>query len=341
MTPFETLLVGTAVLVVCALLVWPRTGLLARWRHAADRSARILIEDALKHLYDYEYRKIPSTLESLAGTLFVTGDEAVKLITRLEALRLVEHRNLELCLTQGGRSYALRVIRLHRLWERYLADETNVREAEWHTEAERKEHAMTSDEANSLARKLGDPLFDPHGDPIPTATGVLPSPQGKPLTSLADNEVGGIVHLEDEPAAVYAQLVAVGLVPGMQVRMIGQSPERVVFETAGNEVILAPVVAANVSVVVLPVEKRREGPFKTLSSLAVGERGLVTELSPACRGLHRRRLMDLGIVPGTVIEAELRSPVGDPTAYRIRGATIALRKQQADLIYVSESTGTP
>lgn len=340
MTPFETLLVGTLVLAICAIVAWPRKGLIARWRHAAERSARILVEDALKHLYDYEYRKIPSTLESLAGTLSISGDEAVKLISRLEGLRLLERRNLELRLTTGGRSYALRVIRLHRLWERYLADETNVREAEWHTEAELKEHAMTVEEANAIARKLGDPLYDPHGDPIPTVAGTVPSPQGVPLTSLKETEVAAIVHVEDEPAAIYAQLVAVGLFPGMQVRMIGQSPDRVVFEAAGNEVILAPVVAANISVVTLPVEAVHEGPFLTLASLAIGEHGMVTGLSPACRGTQRRRLMDLGVVPGTMIEAELRSPGGDPTAYRIRGATIALRQQQADLIYISEPTGT-
>ncbi|MEX1277377.1 MAG: metal-dependent transcriptional regulator, partial [Bacteroidota bacterium] len=276
----------------------------------------------------------------LAGTLSISGDEAVKLISRLEGLRLVERRNLELRLTTGGRSYALRVIRLHRLWERYLADETNVREAEWHTEAELKEHAMTVEEANAIARKLGDPLYDPHGDPIPTVAGTLPSHQGVPLTSLKVSEVAAIVHVEDEPAAIYAQLVAVGLFPGMQVRMIGQSPDRVVFDAAGNEVILAPVVAANISVVTLPVEAVHEGPFLTLASLAIGERGMVTGLSPACRGTQRRRLMDLGVVPGTMIEAELRSPGGDPTAYRIRGATIALRQQQADLVYISEPTGT-
>jgi Fe2+ transport system protein FeoA len=44
--------------------------------------------------------------------------------------------------------------------------------------------------------------------------------------------------------------------------------------------------------------------------------------------------MDLGIVPGTVIGAELRSPGGDPTAYDIRGALIALRREQAALINI-------
>ena len=47
--------------------------------------------------------------------------------------------------------------------------------------------------------------------------------------------------------------------------------------------------------------------------------------------------MDLGILPGTTIEAELRSPSGDPTAYRVRGALIALRREQSELIYIDRS----
>ena len=44
--------------------------------------------------------------------------------------------------------------------------------------------------------------------------------------------------------------------------------------------------------------------------------------------------MDLGVLPGTVIRAEMISPTGDPTAYRVRGALIALRAAQAQLIRV-------
>jgi len=46
--------------------------------------------------------------------------------------------------------------------------------------------------------------------------------------------------------------------------------------------------------------------------------------------------MDLGVVPGTVIEAEMKSIGGDPVAYKIKGASIALRKKQADRIFMEE-----
>ncbi len=73
----------------------------------------------------------------------------------------------------------------------------------------------------------------------------------------------------------------------------------------------------------------------TLGDLKLGQQGKVVNIASICQGAERRRFMDLGIVPGTVIEAELTSPSGDPTAYKIRGALIALRREQAQLINIT------
>lgn len=65
----------------------------------------------------------------------------------------------------------------------------------------------------------------------------------------------------------------------------------------------------------------------TLNMLPVGSKAKVKSLKAS--GLEHRRLLDLGIVEGTQIEAVLKSPLGDPTAYSIRGALIALRNEDA------------
>ncbi len=70
----------------------------------------------------------------------------------------------------------------------------------------------------------------------------------------------------------------------------------------------------------------------TLNMLKPGQTATVTALT--CEGPERRRLMDLGILPGTTIVAELTSPLGDPTAYLVRGALIALRREQARHIHI-------
>jgi len=220
-----------------------------------------------------------------------------------------------------------------------LADRTGVSEFEWHHQAEEQEHRLTPEQADRLSAELGNPVFDPHGDPIPTAGGEVPRGRGVPLTTLPPGSAARIVHVEDEPDVVYAQLVAARLFPGAVVRVLERTPDRMRIEAELQEHVLAPVVAANLTVEPLDDVVERVLPDSRLSSLAVGQQAMVVDLSPACRGPERRRLLDLGVVPGTVIRAELASTGGDPVAYRIRGALIAFRKTQADLIHVKWQTG--
>ncbi|MEW5974878.1 MAG: FeoA domain-containing protein [Acidobacteriota bacterium] len=324
--------------VVGALLYFlfrPGAGYFWKWYRIRHMSERVLIEDALKHLYDCEYQQRQATVQSVSGALAVSGDEAADLLRRIEGRELIESRQGRVQLTPSGRDYALRVIRAHRLWERYLSDETGLSEADWHREAEHQEHALTVAQADALAAQMGNPPYDPHGDPIPTQFGDLPPRRGQPLTALAVGQLADIVHVEDEPEAVYAQLVAEGLHPGMRVQVAEVTPERIRFWGDGEEHVLAPIMAANVSVVQPVGDHQMEGPFQTLSVMKPGEKATVTGISRSCRGLERRRLMDLGIVPGTLIEAEMTSPAGDPIAYRVRETLIALRQDQASLVHIS------
>lgn len=334
----SSLLTSVTFLSLLAIMVvlgfWPKTGLFWKWQRGLRSTERVLLEDALKHLYDQEYKNFTCTLHSVSGTLAISGDQAARLMARLEAMGLIKSHGEQFELTSEGRSYALRMIRIHRLWERYLADETGVAETEWHRQAEIVEHNITDEEAEALSAAIGNPRYDPHGDPIPTASGSLPPKKGRPLTDLKHGELAYIIHIEDEPEAVYAQLVAEGLHPGMQVRMLEKSSKRVSLVAEGEEIVLAPVVAANITVEPLPRDHAMEGPHESLAELKIGETCEVIGISKACRGLQRRRLMDLGIVPGTMIKAEMRSAGGDPTAYNIRDANIALRNKQAELIHI-------
>lgn len=70
-----------------------------------------------------------------------------------------------------------------------------------------------------------------------------------------------------------------------------------------------------------------------LSKLSVGKFGKVISLKAT--GLVRNRLLDLGLIPETIIKVIRRSPAGDPVAYAIRGAIIALRSEESRLITVS------
>jgi DtxR family Mn-dependent transcriptional regulator len=335
-SPLLALVISFSLIGIMAVLFWPVKGIYATYRKAKRNTSRVLVEDALKHLYDYEERAVRSTLRSIAGHLSIDGDGTIKLVEKLESMGLVESSPDGIQLTPGGRSYALRVIRIHRLWERYLADETGVKESEWHIEAEEKEHNISIEEAERLAVQMGNPVFDPHGDPIPTKDGEIPKRKGIPLTNLKSGEFGKIIHIEDEPHAIYLQLIAQGLYPGTQVRINSSEKNRIKFEVNGEECVLAPLFAANVHVI--PIYKQEEitSEFKSLSSLKKGDKAVVVGISNACRGPQRRRLMDLGVVPGTLVTAELESFGRDPVAYNIKGATIAIRKKNAEQIFIKE-----
>lgn len=333
--PLTALTAAFVLTFLAALLFWPEKGIYARWKKALRTTERVLCEDALKHIYKFELEDRQASLESIAGAAQVSLDRAGDLVAQLEDKGLLSIRGGRIRLTPGGRNYALHVIRTHRLWERYLAERTGYSEAEWHTRAEEQEHRLSPKQADALSARLGNPTHDPHGDPIPTAEGEMVSNGGKPLTLSPLDVPLRIVHLEDEPPAVYAQLVADGLHPGQTVRVTESTPQGVRFWVDGEECVLAPMAAANVTAVEAPQEEPQPEVHQgRLSDLHPGQKGRVTSVSPTCRGLERRRFMDLGILPGTIVEVEMTSPSGDPTAYKVRGSTIALRREQAGHIHV-------
>ena len=219
-------------------------------------------------------------------------------------------------------------------WRRYFADETGLAEEEWHREAELREHTTSTEQAENLASHMGYPSFDPHGDPIPTEMGELPPKKGQPLSGFNVGDYARIVHIEDEPETIYAQLVAEGLYPGMQLNIIEKDGSKISFSADGEEIVLAPVVANNISAVLLENEQIIEDNSDSLSDLKAGQYGEVTAISKACRGTQRRRLMDLGIIPGTVVSAEFSSAGSNPMAYNVRGSLIALRSDQAIFIKI-------
>ncbi len=333
--PLIAILIAATITLIVWLLFRPRNGLVPRWRKARQITDRVLMEDALKHIQRCERRGDTPSLQSIAGALDISVNQAAKIAEKLQSMELIIIENGEFLLSPAGRDYALRIIRSHRLWEEYLAEQTGFDESEWHDQAEKYEHLLSPEEAKDLAQQLGNPVYDPHGDPIPSSTGEFKHHPGKPLTSMDLETPLRIVHIEDEPEEIYAQLVAEGLSPGMFARLTEKTPQRLRFWIGDEEHVLAPIVAANISVVPLPEEKTEQiQPGAPLNTLNPGEKGRVVALSPRLRGADRRRMMDLGILPGTMIDVEMTSPSGDPTAYKVRGALIALRIEQAKLIQV-------
>jgi len=331
--PLLALTVFAVIAAVVAALVWPRWGVIPWLLTLVRMTERVRLEDALKQIHQTEEAAGTATIESLAGALEVTRGTAVRLVERLADRRLAVSEEGRLSLTPAGRAYALRMVRTHRLLERYMADWTGVAPAEWHEEAERREHAVSHAQAEALSATMGHPRYDPHGDPIPSVTGEMPARAGRPLPGFPPGTGVLVAHLEDEPRESFERLLALGLRPGARLRLLETTPSEIRFRFDGREQVLPRVVADLITAEPLAAgESLDERPHATLADLAPGESARVVRLAAACQGPQRRRLLDLGAVPGTLITAEFASPGGDPTAYRIRGALIALRRAQALLI---------
>ncbi|MCB9639735.1 MAG: FeoA domain-containing protein [Myxococcales bacterium] len=321
--------------------IWPKVGLLARWQQAQLFTQRVRVEDTLKAILHMQSDGMPVTLEGLAGSLQVSTNEITTLIEEMQQKKLVSWVENHYQLTPAGHELAIHIVRAHRLWERHLADRTGYDVSEWHSRAEKMEHHLSPEEVVALERKLGYPSHDPHGDPIPFSGGTLQALPGHPLTQAQAETDYQIVHIEDEPEAIYKRLLRANLFPSMRIHVQEVSPEGVRICVGGEEMSFSPLEAANLSVLPVPSDEAKAGipseQWERLSALKAGERATLLKLGSAIRGLERRRLMDFGLVPGTLLEVELQSPSGDPTAYRVRGKLIALREAQTQQIFIQRA----
>ena len=338
--PALALAVFALLMVAGIVLFWPRRGVVARIVEYSRLTDRVRLEDALKHVYMSELAGRVSTLESLAGRLEISTARAADLLTQLTDVGMVQAGQDGPQLSDAGRESSVRLVRTHRLWERYLADRTGIPAVDWHDEAERMEHSLSSEQVETLSSRLGHPRWDPHGDPIPTATGHMPKLVDLSLTGAPVGRTIEIAHLEDEPREIYDALLNEGLALGVRLDVGAVMIAEYSYMVPGRDFAVTTVLARNVSVHVLPEGSSADQALETLADLKPGEAGSVLGLSSACRGPQRRRLLDLGVVPGTIVSAEMSSAAGDPVAYLIRGALIALRSAQASWVTIERVVDT-
>ena len=295
----------------------------------------------MKHLLDCDESGRGATVESLAGSLGRPRRQAAEILGLLRGRGLATATGDTHHLTADGRMYALQVVRTHRLYETWLARETSTPATDWHREAHKAEHHLEAAEVDALADSLNNPRFDPHGDPIPTREGQLPKRSLASLASWPDGEPARIVHIEDEPETLFKQAEALGLAPGTRLdESLHLKDGSIEALVEGRRIAIPGAVAPLLHVKSPEKDDAIPAGLCRLSDLPVGGEAVVHALAPSCTGPERRRLLDLGVVPGTRIRCEFPSPFGSPRSYDIRGALIALRTYQADRILVHSPAST-
>ena len=314
----------------------PTKGWFWKFRNSFKSSEKIIIEDILKQLYHLENSGNKVDTKTLVNSLDYKNKNIVEAINKMSSNDLVYFDSDTLKLTDQGKDYALRIVRVHRLWERYLADKTGYHKSEWHDRAELMEHELNDNETNKLAAQLGNPKYDPHGDPIPTKTGKVAEIKGVELPLLPVGSLARITHIEDEPEVIYKQILAENIHIGSLIKVIENNNTRIVFQSEGEEFKLAPIVASNLTVSQIEKQIVFEENIARLSGLKENETAEIIGISKESRGESRRRLLDLGFVKGSKIKIDLLNPLGEPNAYLIKGTSIALRKELATKILIKK-----
>lgn len=144
------------------------------------------VEDFLKAIYTLQRDRDRVSTNALADVLNITAPAVTDMAQRLVDEGTVDYLKYRgVRLTDDGEQVALKMLRRHRLIELYLVQDLGYQLHEVHDEAEALEHTVSDRFVEAIAVKLGDPQYDPHGDPIPNIEGVMPERDLQPLSKLA------------------------------------------------------------------------------------------------------------------------------------------------------------
>ncbi len=292
--------------------------------------------------------KQPVPLSQLAEALSVTPVSVNEMCRKLQDQDLLIYRPYKgAVLTDTGEAQANHVLRRHRLWEVFLVEKLGFEYQAAHQAACNLEHASPDPVMDRLDRYLGYPKVNPVGEPIPKADGCLPEYAEVPLTSLSPGEGGVLVCCADScPIQEFLEDNGVRLGSHLVVTAAGKAS--LLVHGDGDGISLSRDLAETLIVRVeggLPdgessqkhTDILEEKTMKladeksiarlSLKDLKAGQRAVVVRVGGS--GKVKRRMMDMGMVPGSEVEVVRVAPFGDPIEFSVKGYSLSLRKSEA------------
>jgi DtxR family transcriptional regulator, Mn-dependent transcriptional regulator len=183
------------------------------------------VEDYLKAIYRLSPEGRTASTSEIAHLLALSAPSVTGMVKRLSEQGLLEHvpyRGVQL--TDEGRRAALRMVRRHRLIEAYLVGFLGYSWDTVHDEAERLEHAVSDTLVERMAAALGNPDFDPHGDPIPSADGFVHELSGISLSDVPVGETVAIHRVQESQPERLRYMASLGLKPGARITVVDRQP---------------------------------------------------------------------------------------------------------------------
>ena len=181
-------------------------------------------ENYLKAIYHLE--KIAATgvaTNAIAEQMDTNPSSVTDMVKKLSEKDLVNYIKYQgVTLTEKGRKTALTIIRKHRLWEVFLVDKLNFHWDQVHEIAEQLEHIHSEELISRLDKFLGEPDFDPHGDPIPDKHGNIKRTEKKLLSDLDKNQGGVCVGVKESSAEFLQYLDKKKITIGTKIKVLGK-----------------------------------------------------------------------------------------------------------------------
>ena len=172
-----------------------------------------------------EWSDAPITASVIAERLSLRMSTVSEGVRKLSAQGLLTHTPYGAVeLTELGRTYALQMVRRHRLIETFLVDTLGYGWDEVHDEAELLEHAVSDLMIERIDTLLGHPTRDPHGDPIPTANGELLMPAAIQLTLIPLPSTVKVERIADEDPALLQHCAGSGIEVGSLLHVTEGAP---------------------------------------------------------------------------------------------------------------------
>ena len=160
-------------------------------------------EDYLKALYHLEMDYDAVSTNSIAGYLEMKPSSVTEMLKKLAEKKFIHYQKYKgTSLTKKGKLIALSIIRKHRLWETFLVEKLGFSWDKVHYIAEQLEHIKSEELIENLDDFLGNPKYDPHGDPIPNKNGEIEKMNQKLLIELKTGQKGIITGVKKGTASL-------------------------------------------------------------------------------------------------------------------------------------------
>jgi DtxR family Mn-dependent transcriptional regulator len=205
-------------------------------------------ENYLKAIYHLSLPSGCASTNQIAAALNTKAASVTDMLKKLADKELINYTKYQgVTLTAPGEKIAISIIRKHRLWEYFLVEKLNFKWDEVHDVAEELEHISSKELVDRLDDFMGNPKYDPHGDPIPDSNGLFKSHELKPVSALLINENGIISGVRDHSTAFLQYLEKMQLTIGKKIKIteINDYDHSLTLQVEDNKIHISREVANN------------------------------------------------------------------------------------------------